>query len=243
MSQPRKNWQSKLGFILAASGSAIGLGNIVFFSSNAYQYGGGAFYLPYFLDLFVLGLPIMILDLGIGTLTGQSFPLALRKLVGKKGEFFGWFSIAGSMIITMYYVAILGWACGMLIGTFGSLFEPGITAPFEPFTTPTESPNSTVYFFKLISTWQPLLLILVIWGLNVLILSKGTHSIERAVRVFVPLMWIFMIGLAVRGLTLNGGFDGAMYLFTPDFKGISEPNVWRGALVRCSFPFRWAWAL
>jgi NSS family neurotransmitter:Na+ symporter len=235
VSQERKNWQSKLGFILAASGSAIGLGNIVFFSSNAYQYGGGAFYLPYFLALFVLGLPIMMMEFGLGTLTRQSFPLALRKLVGKKGEFFGWFSIAGSFIITMYYVAILGWACGMLLGTFGSLFEPGISAPFTPFETPTESVSSTVFFFNMIAGWQPLILIVVIWILNVIILRKGTHSIERAVRVFVPLMWIFMIGLAIRGLTLDGGFDGVMFLFTPDFQGISEPNVWRGAFSQMFF--------
>lgn len=235
MSQPRRNWQSKLGFILAASGSAIGLGNIVFFSSNAYQYGGGAFYLPYFLALFVLGLPIMMLELGLGTLTGQSFPLALRRLVGKRGEFFGWWSIAGSMIITMYYVAILGWAFGMLLGTFGSLFEPGVTAPFAPFETPTESPSSIVYFFNMIAGWKPLVLIVVIWGLNVLILQKGTHSIERAVRVFVPLMWIFMIGLAIRGLTLDGGFDGVMFLFSPDMQGISQPSVWRGAFSQMFF--------
>ncbi|MCB0564789.1 MAG: hypothetical protein KDD01_10480, partial [Phaeodactylibacter sp.] len=68
MSAPRQNWQSKLGFILAASGSAIGLGNIVFFSSNAYQYGGGAFYLPYFVALFVMGMPIMMVEFGLGAL-------------------------------------------------------------------------------------------------------------------------------------------------------------------------------
>lgn len=235
MSQPRKNWQSKLGFILAASGSAIGLGNIVFFSSNAYQYGGGAFYLPYFIALFVLGLPIMMLELGIGTLTSQSFPLALRRLAGKRGEFFGWWSIAGAMIITMYYIAILGWACGMLLGTFGSLFEPGMSAPFAPFETPTESPSATIYFFSMISTWRPMVLIFVIWGLNILILRRGTDSIERAVRVFVPLMWLFMIGLAVRGLTLDGGFDGVMFLFSPDIQGISQPSVWRGAFSQMFF--------
>lgn len=235
LAQERRNWQSKLGFILAASGSAIGLGNIVFFSSNAYQYGGGAFYLPYFIALFVLGLPIMMMEFGLGTLTGQSFPLALRKLVGKRGEFVGWWSIAGSFIITMYYIAILGWAAGMLIGVFGSLFEPGITAPFTPFEQPTSEPSAMVYFFNMIATWLPLVLILVIWGLNMLILRKGTDSIERAVRVFVPLMWLFMIGLAIRGLTLEGGFDGVMYLFTPDFEGIAEPNVWRGAFSQMFF--------
>ncbi len=235
MSTKRGNWNSKLGFILAASGSAIGLGNIVFFSSNAYQYGGGAFYLPYFVALFVLGLPIMMMEFGMGTLTGKSFPLALRQLAGKRAEFVGWWSIASAMFITAYYVAILGWAFGMMVGAFGSLFEPGITAPFTPFTTPTESASAMVYFFSLLATWWPVVFIFVIWGLNLLILRNGTATIERAVRIFVPLMWLFMIGLVVRGLTLDGGFDGAMYLFTPDLEGIADANVWRGAFSQMFF--------
>src|SRR5690606_41981085 len=88
----RGAWKSKLGFILAASGSAIGLGHIVFFASNAYQYGGGAFYLPYFIALFVLGIPVMALASSVGTMPGQSVPLALRKLVGKRGVCVGWSS-------------------------------------------------------------------------------------------------------------------------------------------------------
>ncbi len=235
MSSNRGKWKSKLGFILAASGSAIGLGNIVFFSSNAYQYGGGAFYLPYFIALFVLGMPLMMLELGIGSMTLRSFPMALGKIAGKKGEFTGWWSIAGAMFITMYYITILGWAFSMMIGTFGSLFKAGITAPFTPFSTPTETANSTVYFFDLISTWWPLLAVLLLWGLNLLILRKGASSIERAVRVTVPLMWLFMIFLAIRGLTLDGGIDGVMYLFTPDMEGILDPNVWRGAFGQMFF--------
>jgi len=235
VAKKRENWNSKLGFILAASGSAIGLGNIVFFSSNAYQFGGGAFYLPYFIALFVLGLPIMMLEFGIGTMTGQSFPLALRKLVGQRAEFVGWWSITSAMFITAYYVAILGWAFGMMVGAFGSLFEAGVTAPFTPFLEPTEEASAMVYFFDLIATWWPVFFIFIIWGLNILILQRGTSSIERAVRVFVPLMWLFMIGLVIRGLTLEGGFDGIMYLFTPDFEGIQDASVWRGAFSQMFF--------
>jgi len=235
MSTGRQNWGSKLGFILAASGSAIGLGNIVFFSSNAYQYGGGAFYLPYFIALFVLGMPIMLVEFGLGTKTGKAFPLALRELAGRRGEFVGWWSIACAMFITAYYVTILGWAFGMMIGAFGTLFEPGVNAPFEPLLEPTLVPNATVYFFNLITTWAPLLYVLVIWASCVYILRKGTQSIEAAVRVFVPLMWAFMLILVVRGLSLEGGFDGVMYLFTPDFEGISDPEVWRGAFSQMFF--------
>src|SRR5690606_17343419 len=201
---------SKLGFILAASGSAIGLGNIVFFSSNAYQYGGGAFYLPYFLALFVLGIPVMITEFGLGTMTGRSFPEALYRIAGRRAEFVGWWSLASALFITMYYIAILGWALGMMFGALGSLFEPGITAPFAPFEAPTPGPSATVYFFHLITTWWPVLGVLVVWAANLLILSKGTSTIERAVRIFVPLMWVFMIGLIFRGLTLEGGVDGVL---------------------------------
>ncbi|MCB0566797.1 MAG: sodium-dependent transporter [Lewinellaceae bacterium] len=235
MTTNRGTWKSKLGFILAASGSAIGLGNIVFFSSNAYQYGGGAFYLPYFIALFVLGMPLMMLELGIGTMTGRSFPMALGKIAGKKGEFVGWWSIAGALFITMYYITILGWALGMMAGSLGSLFEAGATAPFDDYLKPSPAANSTVYFFNLISGWLPFFFIILIWAINLLILRKGTASIERAVRVIVPLMWIFMLILVVRGITLEKGFDGVMYLFTPDLEGIAQPHVWRGAFSQMFF--------
>lgn len=231
----RGTWNSKLGFVLAASGSAIGLGNIVFFSSNAYQFGGGAFYLPYFLALFVLGIPVMIIEFGLGTMTGRSFPEALYRVVGRRAEFVGWWSLASALFITMYYIAILGWALGMMFGALGSLFEGGITAPFAPFSEPTTGPNATVFFFDLITTYWPLLCVLVIWGLNLLILWRGTSTIERAVRIFVPLMWAFMIALIIRGLTLEGGLDGVLYLFTPDPEGITSLEVWRGAFSQMFF--------
>ncbi len=234
-SSSRDSWRSKLGFILAASGSAIGLGNIVFFSANAYAYGGGAFYLPYFLALFVLGIPVMILEFGLGSMTQRAFPEALYQAAGKKGEFVGWWSLGSALFITMYYVTILSWAVGMLFGSFGSLFEAGATAPFAPMETPTDAPNATVFFFSLIATWWPVLAVVAVWGLNLLILWRGTETIERAVRIFVPLMWLFMIGLIVRGLTLEGGLSGMLYLFTPDFSGIAQPEVWKGAFAQIFF--------
>lgn len=231
----RGAWQSKLGFILAASGSAIGLGNIVFFASNAYQYGGGAFYLPYFMALFVLGIPVMILEFSLGSMTGRSLPLALRRVVGPKGEFVGWWSLASALFITMYYVTLLGWALSMMVGAVGSLFEPGATAPFAPFAEPSASPSAITYFFGVIATWWPVLAVAVMWSLNLLVLWKGTATIEKAVRFLIPLMWLFMIVLIIRGLTLPGGFDGVLYLFTPDLDGIASFGVWQGAFAQMFF--------
>lgn len=231
----RGNWNSKLGFILAASGSAIGLGNIVFFSANAYAYGGGAFYLPYLFALFAVGIPVMVLEFGLGTMTQSAFPKALYRLTGRKGEFVGWWSLGSALFITMYYITILGWAAGMLFGSFGSLFEPGATAPFAPMQEPTTGVSATVFFFDLIATWWPLLGVLALWGTNLLILWRGTETIEWAVRICLPLMWLFMIILIIRGLTLEGGFSGMMYLFTPDFEGVMQPEVWKGAFSQIFF--------
>ena len=232
----RGAWKSKLGFILAASGSAIGLGNIVFFASNAYQYGGGAFYLPYFIALFVMGIPVMILEFSIGTMTGRSIPLALGRLAGKKGEFVGWWSLASALTITMYYITILGWALAMLVGAFGSLFDGGAVAPaFEPFAEPSDGVNATAWFFGMISTYWPMAAVTAIWGMTILLLWRGTDTIEKAVRVFVPLMWLFMIGLVIHGLTLPGGVDGVLYLFTPNLDGITDIQVWQGAFAQMFF--------
>ncbi|MEM1041745.1 MAG: sodium-dependent transporter [Bacteroidota bacterium] len=231
----RGAWKSKLGFVLAASGSAIGLGNIVFFASNAYQYGGGAFYLPYFVALFVIGIPVMIMEFSLGTMTGQSFPMALGRLVGKKGEVIGWFTMASALFITMYYITILGWALSMLFGAMGGLLTDPAVAPFVPFAEPSDGPSATAYFFGLIATWKPMLAVATIWALTILILWRGTSTIESAVRIFVPLMWGFMIVLIVRGLTLDGGTDGVLYLFTPNLDGISDVNVWQGAFAQMFF--------
>ena len=90
MSEPRQQWGSKLGVVLAASGSAIGLGNIVFFGANAYKFGGGAFYVPYLIALLLVGIPLMCLEFSLGQSRRKAFPQALRDMVGSPGEFFGW---------------------------------------------------------------------------------------------------------------------------------------------------------
>ncbi|HUH01261.1 MAG TPA: hypothetical protein VML75_04650, partial [Kofleriaceae bacterium] len=130
-SSGRSVWGSKLGFVLAASGSAIGLGNIVFFGANAYRFGGGAFYVPYFVALFALGIPMMIVEMGIGQTQRAAFPSAMNKTTGKKGEFIAWWSLLNAIVIAMYYVTILAWVASMLVKSFGPLYEQG-AASVEP---------------------------------------------------------------------------------------------------------------
>ena len=215
-------WGSKLGFVLAASGSAIGLGNIVFFGANAYRFGGGAFYVPYFVALLALGIPMMIVEFGLGKTQRGAFPSALRQSCGGKGEFIGWWSLLNATVIAMYYVTVLAWVASMTLQCFGSLYAQGRAS-----VGPT--------FGGVLGSWLPAGFVLVIWGLNLVFLSRGARTIEKTVKVFVPLMWMFMIVLVVRGVTLDTGLQGVWYLFTPDFSGITDVNVWQGAFSQMFF--------
>ena len=231
----RSQWGSKIGFVLAASGSAIGLGNIVFFGANAYKYGGGAFYIPYFVALLCVGIPMMIVEFGIGKHYRAAYPMAMAKVAGKKGEFLGWWALINAIFIAMYYIVVLGWVATMLLSSMGTL-PSTVDAPTELGPLFGEGHASAgAVFDQTTKEWWAAIFALVIWALNVLFLMRGTKTIERVVKIFVPLMWVFMLLLVVRGVTLDGGGDGLMYLFTPDWDGIAQPEVWKGAFSQMFF--------
>jgi NSS family neurotransmitter:Na+ symporter len=230
----RGQWKSRVGFILAASGTAIGLGNIVFFSANAYRFGGGAFYLPYLFALFVIGIPVMILEFGLGNFSGRAFPESLYRIAGKRGEFCGWWANLNASFLTMYYITILSWVVGMLIGSFGALWHPSMAVPAFG-RAAGELPGPVAYFVDMLSTWKPVLYVALVWFFNVLIVRKGVESIEPVTKVFVPLMWVFMVILIIRGLTLDNGIQGVYLLFTPNFSVMKDPAVWQGAFGQIFF--------
>lgn len=230
----RGQWSSKLGFVLAASGSAIGLGNIVFFGANAYRFGAGAFYLAYLVALCVLGIPVLMSELGLGSLTQQAFPQSLGKVAGRWGELAGWWGLMNAAFVTMYYVTLLAWVCGMLIGAFGPLWRESTPLPaFQ--VPPAVELNPSGFFFHLISTWWVVALVVLMWLINLWIVRRGVATIEPVVKVFVPLMWAFMIVLIVRGLTLPHGYEGVYLLFTPDWNLLQRPEVWQGAASQIFF--------
>lgn len=232
MEPTRGQWQSRLGFILAASGSAIGLGNIVFFGANAYRFGAGAFYLPYLIALFLVGIPVLVAEFGLGGLTQRGFPASLGRIAGRGGELAGWWALINTAFVTMYYVTIVAWVCGMFVGSFSGLWRP--ESPTPGFDAASMG-NPYGFFFGMISSGWVLALVVLMWLLNVWIVRRGVTSIEPVVKVFVPLMWLFMIVLIVRGVTLPAGEQGVYLLFTPDFATMSDPAVWQGAAAQIFF--------
>ena len=232
MTSSRGEWKSKVGFVLAASGSAIGLGNIVFFSANAYTYGAGAFYLPYLVSLFLVGIPLLVTELGLGGLTKRALPQSLGGIGGRWGEFCGWWGLINALLITMYYVTILAWVCGMFLGSFGPLWRETTATPGY---AEAELANPQGFFFHMIASPWVVVLVGVVWLLNLVIVRRGVQTIEPVVKVFVPLMWVFMIILIIRGVTLPDGEEGVFLLFTPDFTIMGDPVVWRGAVSQIFF--------
>ena len=233
-STSRGQWGSKLGFILAASGSAIGLGNIVFFSANAYRFGAGAFYIPYLVALLVVGIPVMVLEFGLGHHCRRAFPESMHQTCGRLGEFVGWFAVVNATFISFYYVTILAWVVGMGLGAFGDLWKPSVpVAAVELAEGALQNP--VAFFFDLISSWSCVLFVVFVWVINAVICLRGARGIEAAVKLIVPAMWLMMLAFIVRGVTLPDGANGIFMLFTPDFSVMSDPEVWQGAFSQIFF--------
>lgn len=231
----RQQWTSNLGFILAAAGSAIGLGNIVFFSANAYRFGAGAFYLPYLLALIVCGIPVMMLEFGLGKRFEASFPIAMGRVGGRAGEIVGWFAGFNALIITMYYTTILAWTAGMWwYSATGSLFAESVAVPNLGLTLG-EMENPSASFFKMISSYSVMFSVALVWLMNYIGVVRGTKTIETMVRWMVPFIWVVMILFVIQGFSLNGGIHGAFLLFTPQFEIMGSPQVWNGAFSQIFF--------
>src|SRR5690625_3954910 len=105
----RSQWGTRAGFILAAVGSAVGLGNIWRFPAVAYENGGGAFFIPYLFALLTAGIPILIMEFTMGHKYRGSSPLTFRR-INKKSEWVGWWGVAVAFVISTYYSVIIAWA-------------------------------------------------------------------------------------------------------------------------------------
>ena len=115
--EQRESWGSRAGFILAAVGSAVGLGSVWRFPYECYSHGGSAFLIPYIIAMIVIGVPMLIMELSLGHLTQRAAPEAFKQ-VGRRWEFVGWWPIILSFMIVCYYAAVLGWSLNYLFYSF-----------------------------------------------------------------------------------------------------------------------------
>lgn len=225
MEEKREQWGSKLGFILAAVGSAVGLGNIWRFPYVAYTNGGGAFLIPYFFAIFTAGIPLLILEYGMGHKFKGSTPLAIAR-ANKKWEWLGWWPTISAFIILSYYSMILSWAVNYFGFSFKKSWGSDSNGFFHnSFLKLTDSPFN---FGGMV--WSILIGISLIWIVNWFICYKGIKGgIEKANKILLPTLITIMIIIAIRSVTLEGAVVGLNTLFTPDWSMVMQPKVWVAA--------------
>ena len=228
----RETWGSPLGFILAAVGSAIGLGNIWRFSYMAYDNGGGAFLIPYFIALLTAGIPLMILEFGIGHERIGSAPLAFAK-ISRRWEWLGWWAVTFVMFgIVLYYTVIISWCFNYLIFSLSLSWGDDPDAYFfNEFLGLSKGPWD-------VGTIQiPILAgLILVWSLNGIIVYRGIHrGIELANKIFMPLLFLLITILVFWSMTLDGASDGIRAYLTPDFTVLAKPKVWIDAFSQIFF--------
>lgn len=235
----RDQWGTRLGFILAAIGSAVGLGNIWRFPYVAASNGGGAFLFPYFFAIVTAGIPILILEFTIGHKFRGGAPVALGRM-NKKWEWLGWFQSAVAFFITTYYVAIISWAISYIGYAMTQAWGTDTKGFF--FGTYLKLTESPLDFGGI--QLKVLIPFLVVWAVSYFILSKGVKSgIEKANKIMIPALLILTAIIVLRGITLPGAIDGLNYLFTPQWDMIMQPKVWIAAYGQIFFSLSIAFAI
>lgn len=225
MAKKRDQWGSKAGFIFAAVGSAVGLGNIWRYPYILYSNGGGAFLIPYFFAILTAGIPLMILEYGLGHKFRGSPPLALAK-ANKKWEWLGWWPSINSFIILTYYTLILSWAINYLYLSLTQAWGTDTNSFFfKSFLNTSSGPFSLGGM-----VWPVFAGITVVWLLNWFICYKGVSGgIEKVNKVLLPTLVIIMVIIVIRGITLPGASLGLNKLFTPDWSKVFDAKVWIAA--------------
>lgn len=223
--QKREQWGTRAGFVLAAIGSAIGLGNIWRFPYVAYENGGGAFFIPYLFAMLTAGIPFLILEFGVGYKFKTSVPNIFKTLSGR-WEWLGWWQILVSFVISIYYVAVVGWTISYFVLSFTQGWGPDPANFF--FKTYLQLSDTPLAFNGI--RWPVFGAILCVWFVCWGVLFSGVKKgIELASKAFMPLLFIMVLIITVRAVTLDGAAEGLNWMFEPDFAALLNFKVWVAA--------------
>lgn len=216
----REIFGTKWGFVLAAVGSAVGLGNMWRFSYVAAEGGGAAFVLLYIVLVALIGLPLMLCELVVGRKTHLSPIGALRELGGNAWAVLGMLFVLVGFLILSYYSVIAGW-------TMRFALESALTGfPEEP----------GAHFVEIASGSSAMLWHLGFMVLTIAIVMGGVQKgIERAATILMPTLFLIILGLAVWAATLSGAGQGYAFYLRPDLGELSNPNVIRQAAAQAFF--------
>lgn len=232
----RENWQSRKGFIFAAAGAAIGLGNLWRFPFQAYKNGGGAFLLPYLVAVATCAIPLMIMEYAYGRKIRGGSVKAFSEL-GKKYEFFGWLQVMVPVIVMMYYCSIIAvslifmvFSLGHAFGIMNWLQDPGPIMGMVVGSADNALDLGAGMSIYIIGA------VVFVWLSNWLIVKKGiSGGIEKMSSIFTPILLVMMVVFMINAVRLNGAAIGLETLFKPDFSKIMSPGIWVSAYAQVFF--------
>ncbi|GAB4200834.1 MAG: hypothetical protein Fur004_18630 [Thermoflexibacter sp.] len=243
MSANKESWGSRIGLILAMAGNAVGLGNFLRFPMQAIQNGGGAFIIPYLVCFLIMGIPLLWIEWSMGRFGGRfghhSTPFIVQEMDKKRKywKYIGTFGIFTNIAVAAYYCYIESWTLSYvfhsLLGTFDSKSQSEVAQFFTDYTNISTTTSGIPY--------EAVVFYLICVSLNTYILSRGLQGgVEVAAKIGMPLLILFGIILAIRGITLGtsgapegctdcDSFLGMNYLWEPKFDSLANPKVWLAA--------------
>ena len=222
MSVSREQFGSRLGFILAAAGSAVGIGNLVGFPVAAAKHGGGAFLFIYAMFVLLVCLPVMMAELSVGR-SSQKDPLGAYRKLSRSSSLWsiaGWLVLITPYMIAVFYTVITIWLFGYLFeAATGNLEQLANPDNFDTFVN-----SNTVFIY----------FIVVAALVNLILVGGVKGGIERSAKIMMPALFVMLIGLVIFVLTLDNAFAGVTYYLIPDFSKI-DARVINSALSQAFF--------
>lgn len=226
MTEPREQWTSHNGFVLATIGGAVGIGNIWRFSYVAGENGGAVFLLIYLVFVVIIGVPLVIAELAIGRYA-QADAIGAFETEGRKSWWCvaGWLGVLAAALLLSYYAVIAGWTlkyfAGAVSGALWRAEEADFGGYFDEFISHRAEPL----------VWQAVALLVTI----VVVAGGVQRGIERVNKLLVPFLAMIIVALAGYALSLPGSDAGVRFLLSPDWTALSKPGVYAAALGQAFF--------
>ncbi len=227
--EKREKFASRLGFILISAGCAIGLGDVWRFPYITGQYGGGVFVLVYLIFIFLLGLPIMTMELAVGRASQKSIATSFNVLEkkGQKWHWMGYAGVAGNYILMMFYTTIAGWMLAyfykFLVGQFEGLGPEQVGGVF---TNLIANPVEMTIWLVITTVFC--------FGVCSLGLQEG---VEKVTKVMMVLLLAIIVVLAIKSMTLPNAGEGLRFYLMPDLNRMKEYGIWETIFAAMSQAF------
>lgn len=209
--QSRENWGSRFGFVMAAAGSAVGLGNIWKFPYVTGENGGGAFLLLYLAFILIFGLSLVIAEMAIGRMTQKNPVGAFKALAGGAWPLVGYLGVATGFIILSFYIVVAGWTIAYLMFTL------------DGHLATTDSKEIAAVFTNYIGDgfWTVVTAFLFMLSCCAVVIGGIGQGIERASRLLMPALFVMLLILVARAVTLDGAEEGLAFYLKPDFSKVT----------------------